>query len=293
MKFLKNFKPLRIFLSSAYKNISELNDRLDIHHTFMHASAIAFNMIIYIFPLFLLVIYILKAIFDLDVLAGSIEKLLIDYLPPTASTRETVHTIVTEVGLITEHAAFFGWIGAIGLLWISSFLISSIRTSLNTIFEAETNKFFMVYWLKDILLTIVISILIMFYSYALPIVNFLLDFVGTFSSNLLGGLFTDIILTTASIATSTVLFIFIFKAVPNIKLPKRVILLSTGISVLAIEIARYLFAWYISSISNYGKFYGTYAVIISLAVWIYYSALIILLSAELSKFIYDKSTRKI
>jgi uncharacterized BrkB/YihY/UPF0761 family membrane protein len=58
---------------------------------------------------------------------------------------------------------------------------------------------------------------------------------------------------------------------------------------LGIELSRYIFAWYISSISNYGKFYGTYAVIISMAVWIYYSAVIILLAAEISKYINDKS----
>ncbi|GAB1370343.1 hypothetical protein MASR1M45_04030 [Candidatus Kapaibacterium sp.] len=63
--------------------------------------------------------------------------------------------------------------------------------------------------------------------------------------------------------------------------------MATVISVIGIEASRYIFTWYISSLSNYGKFYGTYAVIISMAVWIYYSAVIILLSAEISKYIYD------
>lgn len=76
-------------------------------------------------------------------------------------------------------------------------------------------------------------------------------------------------------------------------MPLKIIILSTAISVGGIEIARYLFAWYISSVSNYGKFYGTYAVIISMAVWIYYSSLIILLAAEVSKFIYDKKVEPV
>jgi membrane protein len=254
----------------------------------MLAAGIAFNLIIYMIPLFLLVIYIIKVIFDLDVLIDTIEQLLTDFLPPTSSNEELVHTIIEEVGLITEHAALFGWIGVAGLLWISTFLISSIRVSLNTIFEAETKHFFMIYWLKDIILTIVISILIMIYSYALPIVNFLVDFVGTFSPSIFEGFISELILTSTSVASSFTLFLFIYKVVPSSKLPKRVILLATGISVVAMEIARYLFAWYIGSVSNYGKFYGTYAVIISMSVWIYYSALIILLSAEISKFVYDK-----
>jgi membrane protein len=292
MKIIKNFKEEKGILYTIYKNVMELSDRLDAHHTFMLASGIAFNLIIYMIPLFLLVIYIIKVIFDLDVFVDTIEKLLIDYLPPTTSNADLIHTVIDEVTLITEHAALFGWIGVIGLLWISSFLISSIRTSLNTIFHAETNRFFMWYMLKDIVLTIIISILILLYSYALPIVNFIIDLVDSFSPAILEGFLSSLILTSASIGTSFILFLFIYKAVPNTKLPRKVVFLATGISVIAIELARYLFAWYIGSISNYGKFYGTYAVIISMAVWIYYSSLIILLSAEISKFIYDKNIEK-
>lgn len=292
MKIIKNFKEKTGFFHTSYKNVMELSDRLDAHHTFMLASGIAFNLIIYMIPLFLLVIYVIKVIFDLDVFVDTIEKLLIDYLPPTTSNAELIHTVIDEVTLITEHAALFGWIGVIGLLWISSFLISSIRTSLNTIFHAETNRFFIWYILKDIMLTIIISILVLLYSYALPIVNFIIDLVDSFSPAILEGFLSSLILTSASILTSFVLFLFIYKAVPNTKLPRKVTFLATGISVLAIELARYLFAWYISSISDYGKFYGTYAVIISMAVWIYYSSLIILLSAEISKFIYDKNMEK-
>ncbi|MDT3738299.1 MAG: YihY/virulence factor BrkB family protein [Candidatus Kapabacteria bacterium] len=293
MKFIQNFKAEKGNLYNFYHNVMTINDRFDKHHTFMLASGIAFNLIIYVIPLFLLVIYIMKVVFDLDSLKLSIGELLADFLPPTSSNAEFVQTIMTEVNLITEHAAFFGWIGAAGLLWISSFFISSIRTSLNTIFEVEVNRFFMVYWLKDIFLTIIISVLILLYSYANPIINFFVDLVSAYSPAVFEGFLSSVILTSSSILTSFILFLFIFRIVPNSKLPRYVVLLSTGMCVVAIELARYLFAWYISSVSNYGKFYGTYAVIMALAVWIYYSSLIILLSAEISKFIYDKKNVKI
>jgi membrane protein len=84
------------------------------------------------------------------------------------------------------------------------------------------------------------------------------------------------------------MFLFIFRIVPNVLLPRKIVITSTIICVVSIEIARNLFAWYLTEIASYGKFYGTYAVIVSMAIWIYYSSLIILLSAEVSKFWYDK-----
>jgi membrane protein len=291
MKIFTDYKSKTGILYNTIQNITELNERMDKHHTFMLAAGIAFNLIIYMIPLFLLIIYLVQVFFDISSLSDIIEKLLTDYLPPTQDNVSLVHTIIDEVGLIVEHAAFFGWIGGLGLLWISSFLVSSLRISLNTIFDIKANHFFIVYWLQDILLTVIISILILVYSYALPIVNFIVDLVNSFSPAFLEGILSNLLITIAGIVTSFLLFLFIFRFMPNKRLPRFVLFLSTGISVIAIELARYIFAWYISSISNYGKFYGTYAVIISMAVWLYYSSLIILLSAEISKFIYDKMNK--
>jgi uncharacterized BrkB/YihY/UPF0761 family membrane protein len=53
-------------------------------------------------------------------------------------------------------------------------------------------------------------------------------------------------------------------------------------------LSRNVFAWYILQFGTYGKFYGTYAVLVSVAVWIYYLTLIMLFSVEISKFLYDK-----
>ncbi len=272
-------------VKNIFNHLIKINDRIDKHHTFMLASGIAFNMLVYMIPLFLLAIYIVQVVFDLPALVQTIEMLLKDFLPPTEANFDLVHSIMDEIKLITEHAAFFGWIGLIGLLWISSTLVSSLRNCLNVIFHIETPRFFLIYYLKDILLTVILSVLILLYSYAIPIVNFFIDLIKHFTPSFFEGMFSNLLINSISIVTSLILFFFIFRYVPSKRLNYKEVGIATLISVFGIELSRYVFAWYISSISNYGKFYGTYAVIISMAVWIYYSAVIILLSAEISKYI--------
>lgn len=272
-------------VKNIFNHLIKINDRIDKHHTFMLASGIAFNMLVYMIPLFLLAIYIVQVVFDLPALVQTIEMLLKDFLPPTEANFDLVHSIMDEIKLITEHAAFFGWIGLIGLLWISSTLVSSLRNCLNVIFHIETPRFFLIYYLKDILLTVILSVLILLYSYAIPIVNFFIDLIKHFTPSFFEGMFSNLLINSISIVTSLILFFFIFRYVPSKRLNYKEVGIATLISVFGIELSRYVFAWYISSISNYGKFYGTYAVIISMSVWIYYSAVIILLSAEISKYI--------
>ena len=55
-----------------------------------------------------------------------------------------------------------------------------------------------------------------------------------------------------------------------------------------IEISRNIFAWYLINLSQYSKYYGAYATVVSIALWIYYFAFIFLISAEISQMYFEK-----
>lgn len=283
---IRQFKDKKGAIYNIYDHLDRLTDKISKHHLYMLAAGIAFNIMIYMIPLFLMVIFIVGMIFDTTAITHTLEKFLNDYLPQTEANYEIVHTVIIEIDKIFSHSTLFGSIGILGLLWISSILISSIRTGLNAIFDLPSPSIFILYRLKDILLTVIFSVLLMIYSYAIPIVNFIIELTGDLLPDIVGAFVGDLVLISASIATSFVLFYLIFKFVPNRQLPRFVRISSTLICVVGIELARFVFAWYITVISNYGKFYGTYAIIVSMALWIYYSSLIILLAAEISNYIY-------
>ncbi|MCO5249941.1 MAG: YihY/virulence factor BrkB family protein [Candidatus Kapabacteria bacterium] len=285
---IRKFKAKEGWIYNVYMHIDRVSDRMEEHHLYMLAAGIAYNILIYMIPLLLLVIFTLGLIFDTETITKTLENLLTDYLPQTGTSQEIGHTIVGEIEKIFTHSTLVGWIGIIGLLWVSSILISSIRSSLNAIFDLASPKIFILYRLKDMLLTIVFSILFLVYAYAIPLVNFILGFMGDYLPDIISSLLSDLVLTSVSVGTSFVLFYLIFRFVPNERLPRFVRIWSTLICVFGIEFARFLFGWYIVSLSNYGRFYGTYAVLISMALWIYYSALIILLAAEVSKYIHER-----
>lgn len=263
------------------------SDRVEEHHTFLMASGIAFNILLYLIPLFLVAVYVLSLVFDTNNLATSLENLAGEFLPPTKDVRSVVHKIIVEVRLINEHSAVFGWIGIFVLLWLSSTLISSIRAALNRIFGIPSPHYFFFYRIKDIILTIIFAVLIFLYSYMVPAVSFFVSVMHKYLPEFTQWFFSELVLTSFSMTTSYILFSFIFRSVPNKRLRRPVRMLATVLSVVSIEISRHIFAWYVSGVSSYGKFYGAYAVVAALAVWIYYSALIILLSAELSKYFFD------
>lgn len=291
MNIFRQFKEKKGYLYKIYEWLGELLNRVDRHHLFMLAAGLAFNIIVYLIPLILIAVFIVNLLFDNQDISVAIEDLMLDFLPPTDAANNIIHKVVHEVTETFRHSKVFGIIGIGILLWLSSLLISSLRYSLNTIFELESPKNFFFYKLKDILITIIITILIFLYSYAVPLVSIASEVIAYYFPEFLQNIATSAFVMAASIITSFMMFLFIFRVVPNNQLPKRVSFTSTIICVISIEMARNIFAWYLTDIASYGKFYGTYAVIVSMAVWIYYSSLIILLSAEISKLWYDRKSK--
>lgn len=137
------------------------------------------------------------------------------------------------------------------------------------------------------LLTLVLTVLILIYSYAVPIVTYFINSFTHLLPEMFTGFISNLLLTLFSLLVSFLLIYFIYRWVPNQRIPRKPRVFATILTVIMIELSRHLFAWYISTVTDYGKFYGTYAVIVSIAIWVYYSSLIILLSAELGKYIYD------
>lgn len=281
---------------ASYKKIYRLYelfvDRLDSHHTFILASGIAFNILLYLIPIFLILVLSVRLFLGPEGILEVLDGILLDFLPPTSSTYDLLNTVSHEVEVLVQYASVFGFIGGITLLWLSSLLISTFRTALNTIFHLKSPHIFILYRFKDMLLIVVLTILILIYSYALPIVTFMIDSIVEVLPDIFDSLAANTILIIFSLMTSFLLIYFIYRFVPNQRIPRKPRLFATALAVMMIEISRHLFAWYMLSVSNYGKFYGTYAVIVSIAIWVYYSSLIILLSAELGKFIYDEKWAK-
>ena len=272
-------------LKKVYKIIMDFLEQTDKNHVFMLASAVAFDILLYQIPLFLVSLYIIHITVGFEDVAQYIENLLFEFMPPSEEASQYISSIITEVSKLAEHAGFFGFIGTVILLWISTFAISSIRHSLNTIFGMDPTKGSFLHKFKDIVYVLLFTLLMVVYSYVIPIINliesFFLKWVPEGFEFLISGLFIQ----TSSFLTALVLFFMVYTVIPDHKPARGVRRTATFIAAIVIELTRYLFAWYLTGLSNYGRFYGTYAVIVSMAVWIYYSSLLLLLSAEIAVFI--------
>ena len=275
-------KKIRRFIGGT----EDFFERVDHNHLFLLSSGIAFTIILYLIPLLLVAIYVVKVMFGI----GSLTTLIIDtlqaILPPNDQTTELVKTIVSEAYTILDNSSLAGMIGIITLVWLSSTLFSSLRTGLNTVFKIEAKQFFIIYRLRDMMLIVVLAILILLSSYVFPILSLLTESLMEALPSALSYILVKLF-PLFTLLVSFILFYLLYRFVPTTRTPRQIRVISTLMCVFLIEIARHVFAYYLSGVTSYGRFYGTYAIMALMALWIYYMTTIILFSAELSKYIYD------
>jgi membrane protein len=287
IRFLDKFKIKSKKIRGTIAAVEGIFIRLDTHHTFLIAAGIAFNILLYIIPLMLVALYIVNITVSQEDISFFLVENLHKIIPSIPMLSDYVTSIISEVNVIYEKSLLFGWIGIVTLIWLSSTLLSSLRTGLNMVYHIQMPKTYFFYKIQDIFLIFAIAILILIMSFVSPIIAITQQFIVQFLPEQIAGIFSTLYVFGFSMLNSLVLLYLLYRFVPNQKMPRSVRYISIISCLIFIETSRHIFGWYLSGLSSYGKFYGTYAIIASMAVWVYYLTFIILFSAELGKYIYD------
>lgn len=276
-------------LGKTYLFFEKLSDNISKHNSFLAAAGLAFNIFIYFIPIILIGIFIASKLIDPKVIDTGIEYIVLEFLPPVDNTYIFLYELLNEVSRIQSGSLTSGIIGIISLFWLSSLFISSLRSALDKVIEVETKHHFLFYKLKDLLLAMFFPIVIIVYAMGLMGITITTSFINSFVTIIEDNTLNELTINIFSIAFTFVLFVFIYRYIPSQIIRMKNTITAATIGSIFIAIARYLFAIYLSKFSNYSTFYGAYAALISLAIWVYYLSAIIIIALEIS-FVISKET---
>jgi membrane protein len=92
----------------------------------------------------------------------------------------------------------------------------------------------------------------------------------------------DFALGLLSFLAALAVFSIVYRYVPNTRVLWRYVWPGALAAAIAFEIAQTLFATYLTTWANYQQIYGQVASLIILLVWVYFTALIVIIGSELS-----------
>lgn len=289
IKLLKNlYSELKYYAIGLYNKFDE-------DHIWVMAASIAFNIIICIIPITL----ILFSLLGIYIQQESAQQYLHDSLDKVVGITPELKEKITNVILksfneLSRNSLITAIIGGVGILWTASGLFSAIRDVLNRVYKTRSETFYLWIKLKDIgMIFLILTVFMLSFSstFILSIFNAidrtffegaLLNFgsISKIVSHIIGLIFTFI------------MFYLIFKLVPEGYVNPKLALISSITAAVLSESLKYLFVLYLTSFANYQRVYGTYSALVGVIFWLYYSSLTFVIGAEVGQLYKEKKLIK-
>jgi len=238
------------------------------------AASLSFTSLLALVPLMSVAFSLFSALPMFSDWMGAAEQFVLDIFVPTVG--EGVQNSL--LGFVRKTSGL-STIGSMGLFVTAVLLLNTIDITFNRIWQLKrTPRTFVRLFLLFIFLLVgplllAASLAATTFILALPYVSATINSVG------LRGL----ILTLLPTMATTLLLAFMYYWIPNTTVRWRHALIGAAVAAILFEIAKYLFALYITWFPTYELLYGALAAIPLLLIWIYLSWLIVLLGAEITR----------
>lgn len=250
------------------------------------AAAISFYAFFSIIPLMLLTIAFLG--FVLGTHDGLFEKISVIARQALPYLSERVLTDVK--GLATRWKAF-SWLGLFSLFLSVELVFNSASKAMADIFNQDKK------WgvVRRKVVNLVVFVVALLSALCSVLITAAYRLTGSFELQVLGidikyylvdNLAYKYVAPVALVVLTTALVLRIFS---GSRLDLRHAIVGSVFFVVFWEIAKQVFAWYVSNFPSYNRFYGSLGAVMALLLWIFYSTNIFLFSAALAKAAFDRS----
>ncbi len=251
------------------------------------AAALCFTTLLSLVPLATVILMIFTAFPSFQLFASDIQNFIFNNFVPTSGSvlQENLTALIANSSKLTG-------IGIISLIISALLLMDTIEGTLNDIWSISAKRKavprFMIYWAVLTLGPLLVGASLAGTSYlvSLPLLNETALALET-QTRLLGVL---------PFLATTLACTLLYAVVPNTYVPLRNAFSGAILAAILFELAKKLFAFYITAFPTYQVIYGALAAIPIFLIWIFISWMVVLLGAELSycltHYSYAKANRK-
>ncbi|HPC87043.1 MAG TPA: YhjD/YihY/BrkB family envelope integrity protein [Smithellaceae bacterium] len=243
------------------------------------AAAVALYAILSAIPLFILTLIAAGAFFSSSTtLQGDIIGTVRGIHPYFSEA------LLQQVGQIEGKTKVLGWIGLLGLVWLSAAIFNAIESALNIIFRSRRKRNYFVSKLMAIAMIPTVWLI----GGLSVLITYLTALLAEDPSGWTGGILLTLT-TPAQIGLRYILpylmvvllVTFVYRIIPTAKIRFSVALAGSAIFAFLVEIAKQLFTWYLANYTRYHVIFGSLETVVILVIWVFYVALIFLFCAEI------------
>lgn len=249
------------------------------------AGGLAFSLLICVLPFTFLLFWILGNFLNSADVIIRVEGIIDMIVPYDAYANFAKSIVKGRIDELVSNKNLAGIVGLVSLLFAASGFFGSLRSALNTVFGERDELNIVVSKLFDFMLIFVVIVLFFASFLITPLIEMVKIVAMEFPlpDFFTGWFFENTFTFFVSFFLMLLLFAAFYRMVPTRKIRNRSMLVGAIFSAFLWVLAKYIFGIYITKFASFGKIYGTYALIIVLVFWIYYSSILFILGAEVAR----------
>ena len=244
------------------------------------AAGVAYYAMFSLFPLLLGFL----AVAGLVLKSEGVEQNFLDFVTENLPGSEQI--VKDNVGQVVRFRGLLGITAFIGLLWAASAVFGAINRAVNRAWDIPKDPPFYIAKPRQMAMALGVGVLFLLSTSAtsaiqvftdpdrelgIPGQGFLLELgLGHLALRIVPWLMTLLI------------FLLVYRFLPNCKTYWRYIWPGAVVAAVLFEVGKGLFVWYLNNMATYDLVYGSLTSVMALLFWIYISALILILGAEIS-----------
>ncbi len=248
------------------------------HDCVILAAAIAFYCILAVIPLLLLGTSVLGFVLGSSRAAVEIVGWVMRLSPGTGRGE-----IETFLAAFAARRRIAGGLGLVGLAWVAAGVFEIIERSINRILGFEETRSWLWRKLGALLMMLSAGVLLLL-ALTLPSLPLVLRLLPAPVVTALGPEVTvlwDPIVRNLPMLLVMATFAMVYAVAPAEAIPLRRAILAGIVGGILWQAAKLAFDWFAATVVGYNRLYGVLGGFMALLLWIYYTALIMLLGAEL------------
>lgn len=235
------------------------------------AAGVAYYAILSLFPLLLGLI----ALLGLFLPSEDVQAQLFDFFE--RNLPGAIDVLERNIEQVIELRGAIGLVSLVLLFWSASAMFGAVSRAINRAWDIHRDRPFHVRKLRDLAMALGTGALFFLSLGATSVFSILreIDVPGFGIAADVGGRLLGFLLSLAIV-------LILYKFIPNTKTFWRYVWPGALLAAVLFEIGKALFVLYLERFATYESVYGSVASVIILLVWIYVSAFILILGAELS-----------
>lgn len=254
---------------------------------FFLAGAIAFNLMVAFVPLVLAVLGIAGTVLRVQGIdsAAVVLSYIREFLPTLGRQEQTAEFVVTILQGLIEQSTGLLSVGTVVLAWIATRLVGTLRTVLREIFDLQQDRGIIQGKLFDLKMVFAAGSLFTVSvggSVALQVVArhgfqaLGLEYGFPQGTQVAVGQLV-------AFGILWVMFLLVYRYLPARRTSWRTSIVAASFTAVFFELLKQAFSWYVTTVANYGSTYGSFAFVVVLILWIYYSSVIFVLGGEVAQ----------